>query len=506
MLKGLAIITLSTLLLLVGSTDVKAADSKFSTSYKTTYDVDISGLTTVTSEISLTNKSANFYASNYVLTLSFPHILEVTAYDRLGNCPVTLNGSEIKVLFNDKVVGLNSILHWTLIYKTPDLAIKKGRIWEVDLPKVEGSIDLADYVTVLKVPQSFGDDAQMANTAISSGVAGSKNFYVFSKNLLLNQGVAAVFGDYQVFKYTLKYHLKNLNLLPHFEEITLPPGVANYQETFITSLSPRPISSRVDSDGNLLAKYFLWWGQDLEITLDGEAKVYNRQINPFVGGNVTAITSNLKYLTNAASFWEVTDPIIKKIASDLYNPTKTVSQNAQNIYTYVVATLKYNNAKGFDNRLGAVATLKTPDNAVCTEFSDLFVALARSNGIPARELEGYAATNQDNRPILNDVLHAWAEYYDPVFGWVAVDPTWGNTAKTDFFTHLDANHLVFVIHGVSPVSPAPAGAFKLDITEKDQVAVVFADAVTTDATKVVPLSVDNSLGTKIIRFLAGISN
>lgn len=506
MIKKFFVIFIASVLLLVTNKNAFAADSKFSTSYKTTYDVDMSGLTTVTSEISLTNKTASFYASNYVLSLSFPHIQDAVAYDRFGNCPLSVSGSDIKVVFNDKVVGLGSTLHWTLIYKTPDLASQKGRIWEVDLPKVEGSTDLTDYIAVLKVPKVFGDDQQIAQTAVSAGSTGNKNYYVFSKELLLNQGVAAVFGDYQVFKYSLKYHLRNISLLPHFEEITLPPGVANYQETFISDLSPQPISSRIDSDGNILAKYFLWWGQDLEIILNGEAKVYNRQVNPFVGGNVTAIPSDLNNLTIATSFWEVNDAAIRKTASGLYNPARTVSQNAQNIYNFVIATLKYNNAKGFDSRLGAAQALKTPDNAVCTEFSDLFVALARSNGIPARELEGYASTTQDNKPILDDVLHAWVEYYDPVFGWVAIDPTWGNTAQTDFFTHLDANHLIFAIHGISSVSPAPAGAFKLDITEKDQVAVVFVDAVSSSAQKTVPIMANNSVGVRVLKFLASLSH
>ena len=49
------------------------------------------------------------------------------------------------------------------------------------------------------------------------------------------------------------------------------------------------------------------------------------------------------------------------------------------------------------------------------EFTDLFVAIARAAGIPARESVGYAyTTNSRLRPLslVTDVLHAWPEYYD----------------------------------------------------------------------------------------------
>jgi transglutaminase-like putative cysteine protease len=52
---------------------------------------------------------------------------------------------------------------------------------------------------------------------------------------------------------------------------------------------------------------------------------------------------------------------------------------------------------------------------VCLEFTDLFIAIARAAGIPAREIDGFGYTqNAINRPISidEDILHAWPEYYD----------------------------------------------------------------------------------------------
>jgi hypothetical protein len=68
---------------------------------------------------------------------------------------------------------------------------------------------------------------------------------------------------------------------------------------------------------------------------------------------------------------------------------------------------------------------------VCSEYSTLFVALARSIGIPARIVDGIAYDDEKNEW----VGHAWAEAY--VGEWVPVDPTW-NPPEVGY---LDAMHL-----------------------------------------------------------------
>ena len=92
------------------------------------------------------------------------------------------------------------------------------------------------------------------------------------------------------------------------------------------------------------------------------------------------------------------------------------------------------------------------------EFTDLFITIARSAGIPAREVNGFAYTeNPDIQPLslVNDVLHAWPEYYDSEKGvWIPVDPTWGSTTGgVDYFSKLDLRHFTFVVHGKDSTKP-----------------------------------------------------
>jgi hypothetical protein len=112
------------------------------------------------------------------------------------------------------------------------------------------------------------------------------------------------------------------------------------------------------------------------------------------------------------------------------------------------------------------------------EFTDLFIALARANGIPAREINGFAYTNNSKTiplGITSDILHSWPEYYDFAKKvWVPVDPTWENTTEgVDYFSQTDLNHFAFVIHGENSQAPYPAGAYKDENSPERDVSVEY---------------------------------
>lgn len=65
---------------------------------------------------------------------------------------------------------------------------------------------------------------------------------------------------------------------------------------------------------------------------------------------------------------------------------------------------------------------------VCQDFTHLFCALARQNGIPCRYVSGYL--HQGNGYFGDSQMHAWAEAYIPKIGWVGFDPTNNLLANT----------------------------------------------------------------------------
>ena len=142
----------------------------------------------------------------------------------------------------------------------------------------------------------------------------------------------------------------------------------------------------------------------------------------------------------------------------------------ENIYNYLTRTFNYDYGRVSKDikRLGADFALKNPNMAVCTEFSDSFVALSREKGIFAREIQGYGYSDDAYlRPLslVADVLHSWPQYYDVNKNlWTSVDPTWENTSGIDYFSSFDLNHIAFAIHGRQSDYPLPAGMYKLEDT------------------------------------------
>ena len=63
---------------------------------------------------------------------------------------------------------------------------------------------------------------------------------------------------------------------------------------------------------------------------------------------------------------------------------------------------------------------------MCQDLSHIFIAAARSLGVPARYIGGHFHRNDGVTE--QEAGHAWAEAFVPDLGWVAFDPTNGISA------------------------------------------------------------------------------
>lgn len=425
------------------------AASNFTTDYHITYTIGEDGIAHALVNGTLTNTTSQFYASSYKMQLGFTTIYNVAAQDVGGSIlpVVTKNhdGYEINIPFNHKPVGLGSQQQFIITFDTPTLARHYGNIWEVDVPGITNPEDFNTFVVELKTPSSFGQPTYIKPAQAS-------NALVFDKQMLGRSGVSIAFGDQQVYKYQLAYHLQNPNLYPITTQIALPP-TTNYQDVSLTDLDPAPANVIEDKDGNWLAEYHLTSAQKMDVVARGKVAIH---LNP---KPETLSPNELSAYIGEAKYWEAKDDSIRELADQLRTP--------QAIYAYIVKTLHYdfNKITKDDARLGALGALHNPNSAVCREFTDLFIALARASGIPAREVDGYAYTeNAREKPIADakDILHVWPEYYDnDKKTWIMVDPTWGSTTGgVDYFNKLDFDHFAFAIKGMNSASPIPAGGYK----------------------------------------------
>lgn len=464
----------------IAQESISPSDSKqaeFATTYDVLYDIAETGTTTVTEKIALKNLTSEYFAKEFKLTIGATSIFDVLASDPSGPLELEVEqkdtSSSISVKFNQQVVGSGKILPWTLGFKSKDFAEKTGKVWEVRAPKVSSSGNLEEYNLTISVPVEFGEPNLISPTPKSQTVSSGKMFLTFDASQLKESGVSASFGTIQLFDFDLKYHLKNDSLVTVLTNIALPPDTF-YQDVIFNKLEPKPLNVTVDEDGNYLAWYRLSRGQKLDVRFLGSAKLYT---SPKVKNPTLPLDLRKKY-TLAQKYWEKDHPqIMTQLAAILGPEPKSTQESVRLIYRFVVNSLKYNQQRLKENieRYGAVTALNNTDSAVCMEFTDLFIALTRAAGIPARELNGYAHTsNPKLRPLslTKDILHAWPEYWNDQIGWIMVDPTWeSTTGGVDYFSKLDLNHFVFVIKGLSSTQPAPAGSYKYTNTDSKDVQV-----------------------------------
>jgi hypothetical protein len=438
------------------------ADSNFSTDYNVTYTVTSNADTHVTIAATLTNLTANYYASSYSIQVGFTDIQNVTATDSLGTIVPKIaksaTGTTITLNFNDHSVGLDSKLPFSVYFDTNEVAQNSNNVWDINIPGIANQGDFSTFNSIVAYPSSLGNPTYIKPPLLNQTVALSGNKLIFTKNDLGGSGISIAFGNSQIYNLDLTYHLENKNLFPISTEIALPPST-NYQDININSILPKPLNVKLDKDGNWLAQYIISPRKKTDIKVLGQAKVYLSPQEEVLDNN--SIQDYLK----PQPYWESDNSKIVSLAKDLKTPYA--------IYQYVLKTLTYDfsRVETSSPRLGAVQALKTPTSAVCLEFTDLFIALARSAGIPAREVDGYAYTNNTHeRPLslAEDILHAWPEYYDfDKKAWIMVDPTWGNTTGgIDYFNALDFDHIAFVVKGENSNYPIPAGGYKTSSSEK----------------------------------------
>jgi len=461
--KIISFFTTFVFLSLITTTITRASD--FETDAHVSYAINEDGMTVVKYDITVENTSEKALQKGYDLILwhSTPSDIVVTE----DNKPITpeLKGTDsethIIIHFEKLINGEGNKKSFSIRFVTDSFVKKSGDIREVLIPKLLRPENFRVYDVVLTIPNSFGEEAYITPKAHTVSEEDNGKKYTFTKSDLLESGVQATFGKFQVYDLNLMYHLKNDSWKFTDSDIALPPDTA-LQKIYFDNLLPEAKSLSVDEDGNWIAHFSLWPKEEKDITFKGKALVF---ANPrrLLAPHVSSLLSN----TKETQYWQTNDPEIQTLAQKLKTP--------EAIYRYVVSTLSYNydRANPEFKRLGAVTALKEPTNATCMEFTDLFIALSRAAGIPAREVEGFAQSENPKVQPLSlyaDVLHSWPEYWDSSLEtWISVDPTWEKTTGgQDYFNTFDMKHVAFVIHGEDDTVPYPAGAYKgLSKTKKD---------------------------------------
>jgi len=115
-----------------------------------------------------------------------------------------------------------------------------------------------------------------------------------------------------------------------------------------------------------------------------------------------------------------TDGPVKALADQIVAGKKTNLEKARAIYDWTVDNT-FRDPKTRGCGLGDVPHLLNRPGGKCADISSIYVALARAAGVPTREILGIRLGKKDGQDI-SKWQHCWAEFYQPGYGWVPVDP------------------------------------------------------------------------------------
>jgi hypothetical protein len=131
---------------------------------------------------------------------------------------------------------------------------------------------------------------------------------------------------------------------------------------------------------------------------------------------------------------------------------------ARAIYDYVFTTLRYDKT-GTGWGRGDVLYACDAKKGNCTDFHSLFIAMARSQNIPARFEIGFPLPPDKHEAELAG-YHCWSDFWVDGKGWIPVDisEAWKHPEKRDyFFGAHDVNRMQFSMGRDLRLNPPQAG-------------------------------------------------
>ncbi len=200
------------------------------------------------------------------------------------------------------------------------------------------------------------------------------------------------------------------------------PQESALQQATLLSVSPKTYSMQADGFGNSYAK-FRWYRPSGDLAYSMEWGV---AVDRFKYAIVSPGPLGEAPPEGVARFLEPDNmtswtPYMKAKAESLIEGSENRLDAVRRLSWWIASSVDYDFAcwnlsmparEVFERRIG-----------VCDEFSNLFISMCRSVGIPARYVEGIVFNGETWN------FHAWAEVY--VDGWLPVDPTYDEAGFVD---------------------------------------------------------------------------
>lgn len=212
-------------------------------------------------------------------------------------------------------------------------------------------------------------------------------------------------------------------------DVLLPRSIPGRQQIVAIDYSVKP-TEIYEKNGQSYAQFRIDQpSSNMEIAINVTAETYRYDFvtassNP--KGRQMEKEETLKQWLVHELYLEKYSPLIQSAAKELQG--KDEEETLRNCFNFVVKTLS---KRPYDDKdYGAVWALQQKKGD-CTEYADLFIALCRANGIPARFCQGYLL-----EAVPDTAKHDWAEVYTKQYGWVPFDPFYTYLGKATTFSEM----------------------------------------------------------------------
>jgi transglutaminase-like putative cysteine protease len=140
-------------------------------------------------------------------------------------------------------------------------------------------------------------------------------------------------------------------------------------------------------------------------------------------------------LTAATPFWPVDDPEIVALAREITAGSESLDEKTSALLRWLKPNTNIQSGGPVQGSRWGVKQVLAQKFGHCWDSSDLFVTLARSVGVPCRQVGGW---------LYGTSGHIWAEILLEGKGWLQVDPTSGSvlpcgTRHIPWFTSEDGD-------------------------------------------------------------------
>ncbi len=313
-----------------------------------------------------------------------------------------------------------------------------------------------NYQSNLTVPTSLAKDLAFKQPYINSDTQNDSTIYSLKNEDIFKGQSMLQFGKTQYVNFRISIDSpKTDSITPesvsdlselistNIYELSLPREFNETgQKVLYKKVAPLPSKLKRNEQGNLVGVFETPANQNSEIIIEGYIITKMKNYNP----DDLQITLNQYYLEldqdikkdylKADKFWQKDDPLIQETVENLNSEVNAESTTIYDLikkdYDFVIDYLEYEHEKleSFEiERKGAVEALNT-GSGVCMEYADLMIALLRAQGIPSRAAIGYGTNDILRSPESNDIIpHQWVQIWIPDYGWLSVDPTWGENTN-----------------------------------------------------------------------------